>query len=259
MNCRDFRELADSYLSDELAVETNHQVFKHLENCADCRAELSSRREIRTALKSALKLAPEYRINPSFAAKLRTNLEDSAARTSFRFSWKIFVPVFAVLLIVLSLGVTFVYRQNRAADALQNYLVEMSHDAVGDHQHCALENLKYWEKNAGKVTAEQTAFIKSLQNSETEILAAHDCEFEGKTFTHYILRRNGRVISVSKIASENPLSANKKVNNSIICEREDGLQVASFEDGTNLVFVISDMSETENLSIARTLSDSLKS
>lgn len=259
MNCRDFRDLSDSYLSDELSVETNHQLFKHLENCADCRAELASRREVREKLRVSLKIAPEFQITPAFATRLTAHLRENSAREHFWFNWKIFAPVLATLLIIVSFAFAMVYRQIQTNNAWQNYLVEMSHNAIGDHQHCALENIKKWEENAGKVTAEQATFVKSLQTSETEILATHDCEFEGKIFTHYILRRGGKIVSVAKIASENPLQTKTKISNSIICEREDGLQVASFQDGTNLVFVISDMSETENLTMARTLSDSLKS
>ena len=35
MRCEDFREIADSFLSDELLVETNHEVVRHLEDCED--------------------------------------------------------------------------------------------------------------------------------------------------------------------------------------------------------------------------------
>ena len=266
MNCKDFRELADSYLSDELAVETNHQVFKHLEHCADCRAEMAARREVRETLRISMKNAPEFQMNSAFAARLSANLREEAAKSSSWFNWKIFAPVFATLLIVVTLGFAFIYQRDQGGivmsdlidKTLQNYLVEMSHKAIGDHQYCALNKIKTWEANAGKVTAEQASFVKTLQNEKTEVLEAHDCIFEGKVFTHYILRREGRIISVSKIASEYAPSANSKLSNSIICERGDGLQVASFQSDGSLVFVISDLGETENLTMARTLSDSLK-
>ena len=41
MHCRDVRELADSFLTGQLLVETNHEVVKHLETCPECRAESS--------------------------------------------------------------------------------------------------------------------------------------------------------------------------------------------------------------------------
>ena len=112
---------------------------------------------------------------------------------------------------------------------------------------------------AWKVPPEKISFVKSLQNEDTEILEVHDCKFEGKSFTHYILQHHGKLISVLKTASENVTETNTNIENPIICEREKGLQMASFKTGEDLIFVISDMSEAENLNLARTLSDNLKS
>jgi anti-sigma factor RsiW len=53
MQCREFREIADSYLSNELMVETNPRVIAHLEQCAECRQELKARRELRGKLREA--------------------------------------------------------------------------------------------------------------------------------------------------------------------------------------------------------------
>ena len=53
MQCREVRDLLDSFLGQELLVETNHELMRHLEGCPDCRAELDSRRQLRTALQRA--------------------------------------------------------------------------------------------------------------------------------------------------------------------------------------------------------------
>jgi predicted anti-sigma-YlaC factor YlaD len=63
MNCHDFKELSDSYLSDELLVETNHEVIHHLENCTACRQILASRRELRVKLRQSIKTSPEFQPN----------------------------------------------------------------------------------------------------------------------------------------------------------------------------------------------------
>ena len=42
MECRDVREMADSFLGEELLTETNHEILRHLETCPVCRAELGS-------------------------------------------------------------------------------------------------------------------------------------------------------------------------------------------------------------------------
>jgi len=76
MQCREFREIADSYLSNELLVETNHAVITHLEQCARCRQELKARRELRGKLREAFIKAPENELRPEFVARLNTQLHD---------------------------------------------------------------------------------------------------------------------------------------------------------------------------------------
>lgn len=254
MNCKDFREIADSYLSDELAVETNHEVFQHLENCPNCRQKLAMRREVRDKLRVSLKTSPDFQMNPAFATRLRANLKDEALRQNSWFSWKILTPVLASLLLVFSLTFAFLYQPNQTS-----YAAELSKKAINRHEDCGLKHLKEWEENAGKIPAEKTAFVKPLQNSDTQVLEVHDCEFEGKIFRHYILRRDGKIVSVLKTASETVSQTNSKTEDSIVCEREKGLQISRFTVGKELVFVVSNMSEAENLSLARTLSDSIKS
>lgn len=253
MNCRDFREIADSYLSDELAVETNHEVFQHLENCANCRQELSLRRELREKLKFSLKTSAEFQMNPAFNNRLKANLKDEAFRKTSWFNWKILTPVFASFLLIF--GLTFIFFQPNQT----SFAAELAQKAIKQHEDCGLKHLKEWEEQAGKIPFEKTVFVNSLKDAETEILEVHDCKFEGKIFTHYVLRHNGKIISVLKTASENADQTNLKTESSIVCEREKGLQVSRFTVDSEMVFVISDMSETENLQLARKLSDSVKS
>ncbi len=70
MRCQEFREMMDSYMSNELLVETNHEVLRHLETCRACRAELAARRELRTRLGSAVKNSPAMQLNSAFAVIL---------------------------------------------------------------------------------------------------------------------------------------------------------------------------------------------
>src|SRR5437868_7233418 len=54
MDCRNFKDVLDSYLSGELAVETNHDCLRHAEQCPACRAEMGARRNMRTTLRAAV-------------------------------------------------------------------------------------------------------------------------------------------------------------------------------------------------------------
>ena len=74
MQCRDVRELADSFLSEQLLVETNHELLRHLETCPDCRADIAGRRALRDGLRAAFARAEDLRPRPEFAAELLATL-----------------------------------------------------------------------------------------------------------------------------------------------------------------------------------------
>lgn len=83
--CVRLRELFDSYLSDELLVETNHSLARHLGGCGACAAELERRRRLRLELRLALDEigasdALERRILAAIAAEPPAASRASAAR-----------------------------------------------------------------------------------------------------------------------------------------------------------------------------------
>jgi anti-sigma factor (TIGR02949 family) len=53
-DCLRIRAFLDSYLNDELLVETTHEVLRHLDGCDDCARLLRHREHIKTALKRAV-------------------------------------------------------------------------------------------------------------------------------------------------------------------------------------------------------------
>src|SRR5215467_592752 len=111
MQCRDFREIADSYLSDELLIETNHDVIRHLESCAECRSELAARRQLRHELQTQFSQAAELQIADSFAESLRTRLREQAFHRSGTLIPRIaYVGFAATLVIAVGLGLLSVQR-----------------------------------------------------------------------------------------------------------------------------------------------------
>ena len=74
MQCRDVRELADSFLSEQLLVETNHELLRHLETCPDCRADIADRRAIRDRLRGAFARDESLRPRPELTAELIATL-----------------------------------------------------------------------------------------------------------------------------------------------------------------------------------------
>ena len=114
MQCRDFREVADSYLSDELLVETNHDMIAHLETCADCRRELAARRELRTILRTSFAQAEELQMPDEFASRLHSELRVAASSGAMslnirRLQWMIA----AGLAVAMTIGVIAVWRRQQ--------------------------------------------------------------------------------------------------------------------------------------------------
>ena len=79
MTCRDVREVADSFLCDELLTETNHDILQHLDACPSCRAEVEARRRLRGALRTAFDRAPDLQPPVDFAERLRAQLREAPA------------------------------------------------------------------------------------------------------------------------------------------------------------------------------------
>jgi len=77
--CRRIRSYLDSYLNNELLVETNYEVLKHMEICDSCSRSLRDRARLKDKLKSAVMrdyapVALRERINDNLRAGRRFKL-----------------------------------------------------------------------------------------------------------------------------------------------------------------------------------------
>lgn len=79
MQCREFRDIADSFLDEELLINTPHNIIEHLKSCAACRRELVARRSLRQRLRTACTDAPDAQLRPEFVERLRAELRAAAA------------------------------------------------------------------------------------------------------------------------------------------------------------------------------------
>ncbi len=308
MRCQEFREMMDSYLSDELLVETNHEFLHHLENCRACREELAARRVLLARMRSAVKNAPEMQLNSAFAIKLKNNLRETALRPSIWGKLKsgVFVnsPVFAsvtaaCLLLAAMLGVVWFNRSspaenaavvrknqtNNAAEisrptesplikAVQAIWRETTHAAIGDHKNCALqyrlaEEPITLEKAAEKYGRFNKDLDKTVIASLNEVFAekqtgktsdkitlyeAHSCVFQGRRFAHVILLYRNRRISVLVTEADFPGAGDEE----IFSEATEGMLTARFRTARHAVFVVSDLTATENVNIAQKLSPGVR-
>lgn len=218
MDCRNFKEVLDSYLSDELAVETNHAVMRHAEQCGDCRAEMSARRNLRGVLRQVV---TSTAVTPEFRNQLRERLRSEAmpetskskvARDTRRESpilkWfgMLAMPQWAVataaLLLVLASGTYMMFNASSVqAAALSPGLLQQ---AAGDHDHCSAfwRNLTQGENDPVHQIENFDPALQDLgQHSAHKALGvhfhyAHVCHQGGRAFVHLIYSRDGELISL---------------------------------------------------------------
>jgi hypothetical protein len=301
MQCRDFREIADSYLADELLIETNHEVIRHLESCADCRRELSARRELRSKLRQGFQRAAELQMRDEFAGKLHNRLRTAALRPSasaFRILGArrvAYIAIAASLVLVAAWGFRAMQERSVTQSSVANEagretptpvasepqnpgsraaLVSalFTGNAIGNHRDCAI-NHRLKEKpidldEAGR--SYDRAYINLVKAVMSDgqlpvgatLVAAHSCIFNEQRFGHVILKYHDQLVSVlvttldgTEASDQNALGASKE--ESISSAGSDVYCLAHFETARHAVFVVSGLSEAENMGLARAITPSV--
>jgi hypothetical protein len=252
MQCRDVRELADSFLSEQLLVETNHELLRHLETCPDCRVDIDGRRAMRDRLRAAFGRADDLQPRPEFAAELRAGLRPASpaiSRRSLLQSWW----ALAAGVALAAGGGLFVRRSSSRTS-----LTTLAREAAGDHQNCAVKfNLaerpipleeagqRYGAPYAALATFEPPAVIGSL-----ETLERHSCVYEGQRFGHVVFRYRGAVTSLLITDGTPPRKPELEAYDA-------GPAVASFRAGRFLGFVVAALDPQDVLRLAQTLEEPL--
>jgi anti-sigma factor RsiW len=266
MQCRDFREIADSYLSDELLVETNHDVLRHLETCADCRNELTARRELRSKLHEAFQHAPNLQPTDEFGVRLKEQLQDAAlSRSRITAARAAYLAIAASLVIAAALGLRAVYqRWNSHRDA--TVVAALTQSASGDHRDCALNHRLAeapidLDEAGRKYDRAYIDLVKAVISegklpTGVQLVGAHSCIFQGRRFGHVILRYQGELVSVLVTETQTQYSS-PETTEPVTTEQFDGYELAYFNTERHAVYVVSGLSEPENLSIARAIAPSV--
>ena len=131
MECREVRQLAEAFISEQLLVETTHAIVAHLDRCPACRAEVDGLRRLRAATRSAFANMPELTPRPEFLSVLTGRLQAESARQQPS-RWKPWLALAASTLLVAGTGWAF------REWSLTN-LSTLLYAAVGDHRFCALD------------------------------------------------------------------------------------------------------------------------
>lgn len=294
MECRRFQDLADSYLAEELLVETNHDLIRHLESCPACREELAARRRLRTVLQTAFTgtdtLRPAVDFEARVRARLRQSIEPVHAPRARWFGIGRRWALAASLAIAGALTLHTVGGGWRAwpvdgwpplnpTPPAGRALQEVAPFAAGDHEECAVNNRQperlALDEAGRRYDPAYVGLVDVLQKSLprtggagpqlVNVVEGHSCVFQGRRFGHVTMTRAGRLASVLVTNVFNAPKAGlprtpsrdsgRRVN---VCTPQAGFRVACFRAPQHAVFVVSDLGEQDNLALARSMAPALQ-
>jgi anti-sigma factor RsiW len=184
--CQHVRELMDSYLSEELSVETNHLVLRHLATCEACAAEVRRRQRLRTLLVRSL----EVQVDADAMTQRIAHAVDREQRSRGRVAswWGV-----AAALIV---GVAATYWFSRPVDAAAY------DDSAGNHVACAIQYpaaAVYDPARAARNLVppfERIAEAIGLTHGAYHVIDAHMCPYNGRDYAHVVLRGGDQTLSL---------------------------------------------------------------
>jgi len=261
MQCRDVRQLADSFLSEQLLVETNHELLRHLETCPNCRADMAGRRAMRDGLRSAFAGAEELRPRPDFATDLLTKLRPSQSamvlpqpampisRRSVLQSWW----ALAAGVALAAGGGLFVRHSNS-----RSRLALLAREASGDHQNCAVKfnlrerpiQLEEAGRRFGAPYAALATFEPPVVDGSLDMLERHSCVYQGRRYGHVVFRYRGALTSLLVTDGTPPATPELEPSDA-------GPAVASLPAGRFLGFIVADLDRPSVLRLAQILTEPL--
>ena len=253
MQCREVRDLADSFLSEQLLVETNHEIVRHLETCPECRATIAARRALREKIRSAFIHAEELRPRPELSAELAAKLRPFERQISRRSLLKSWWAVAAGL--VLAAGGGLFVRGSGS----RSRLAALAREAAGDHQNCAVTfNLaerpirleEAAQRYGGPYAALATFEPPPAVDGPLQVLERHSCVYQGRRFGHVVFRYGGTLASLLVTEGAPPGAPELEAD-------EGHLRVASLPAGRYVGFVVTDLDRRQTLRLAQALANPL--
>ncbi|HEY1494136.1 MAG TPA: zf-HC2 domain-containing protein [Candidatus Solibacter sp.] len=273
--CEKTRRYMDAYLSNELLVETTHDVLRHLESCPACTAELAARTRLRSRLKTAVQAqtAP-----PHLPALVRDKL-----RNNQPVRWRFYAVAAAAMVVA---GAAIWIRPgtaplpgiaDRAAQA--SYIQKVSatvaqifKPGLGDHIHCAFfrlypQNPPDLREMETKLGGEYKGLLPLVGPAVPEgyrVVMAHQCTYAGRHFIHLTMRKGSDVISLV-VTRKNPGETFRTLSPAadaagvpVYQASAANYQVAGFESENYLAFIVSDLNSAANLEIATALAPAVR-
>jgi anti-sigma factor (TIGR02949 family) len=259
-NCKKIRAYLDSYVNNELSVDTCHEVLKHLEACADCSGEMDSRLRVKGLLRNAVR-------RDCIPAELKGRIQKEL-RTETSPSWRYRVAAAAVIaMLVGGWGVVRFLRPPAASDPRYPG-AQVLKVGLDNHVHCSIERRFAGrrfssEEMSSKLGPEYFGLVSLVEREapgKYDIVVGHRCHANNREYVHLILKSERDTLSLvitrksGESFKQSDLAAVLSASGVPLYQsRLEEYEVAGFETRDHLAFVVSDLPAGDNLQIASTL------
>ena len=283
--CEKTRKYLDSYISNELLIETNHEVLRHVESCPACASELEARTQLRTRLKAAVNAQS---VPPELQARIREKIRTDHSSSWFAAGWfasgwsRGAVAMAASL--VICVGVWLHYSpekmpaladrpgQNVYIQKVSATLAAVLKVGLGDHIHCSIFRkypkdpppVEKMEADLGASYKGLLPVVRAAVPDGYRVIMAHQCGYAGRKFIHLTFEKDGDLLSlvVARRKDGESLGALAPALETsgvpVYQSAAERYQVAGFEAGDFLAYVVSDLKSKANLQIAANLAPAVR-
>jgi hypothetical protein len=250
--CGKARGYLDSYLSNELLVETNHEVLRHLEGCPKCTAELGTRARVRSGLQAAVRGTP---VPEGLEARVQRAVRAQSRRTVAGWYTMAVAAMVIIGLAIVSLTRTKPGQEEAILNKASGRLAVMLNVGLRDHLHCAV--FRKYDKAAVQLSPEimdLARLVKVKLPGDFRVIQGHRCTAAGREYVHLIMTRGDKVLSLL-LTRKRP---GESLSGGVYQEGVDRFQVVGFESHDYLVYIISDLDAQQNLQLAANIAPAVR-
>ena len=220
-------------------------------------------------------------VPPYLESKIRANIRASEARQplQFRYSW---MAAAAALALAVFGGIAYQLGHLRlTASSQESYIASVSNHVASimrvglrDHLHCShfrkfpkdepkLENI---ERKLPAPYRGMVPIVRKHVPADFQLMITHECGYHDRKFVHLALKRGSQLLSVVLAVKQDGESFKTEelipaLTGAGIPFYQSGVQrfqIAAFESDRHLVYIVSDLSQEENMRTMTAMGPELK-
>lgn len=260
----------DAFADRELDSATMADVGRHVEQCAECTAELHTIRTLKSRLQTAVQTEA---VPDEFRTRIIASVREGRPARALQ-QW---APLAAAAMVAVAFGVSWTaYRTwsgttgprvsaDRYVQSLKARVAAVVYTAMTDHIHCAV--FRAYPKNPpsreqmvsdmGPQFKDLIPIVRDKVPATYRLEQAHRCTSGGREYVHLIFRDRLALISVIATIRREGESVNELPaadgHGRIRATSVDQYQVAAFDAGKFMAYVVSDLPRNDNIEMADAL------